>query len=96
MKKILKKLNPKYCRVCGLEQLTYPWGADGTKPSFEICACCGVEFGNDDSTPTAVRRAREKWMTAKYVWADPTRKPHDWKPEAQLSCLKETQWDPWA
>lgn len=96
MKKILRELNPYSCRVCGLEQQDYPWGQGGDKPSYEICPCCGVEFGNDDATTTAVRRHREKWMRGGYEWNDPSRRPVGWKPEAQLGHLKETAWDPWA
>jgi hypothetical protein len=35
------------CRICGLKQDFKPWGEDGKTPAFEICSCCGVEFGND-------------------------------------------------
>jgi hypothetical protein len=37
-----------YCRVCGLEQDFQPWGKDGKTPAFEICGCCGVDFGYQD------------------------------------------------
>ena len=92
----MKKLDPKLCRVCGLEHTGFTWGFDGAKPSFEICACCGVEFGNDDSTHEGVRRAREKWMKSGYLWADPTRKPYGWQPDEQVARLEGTAWDPWA
>lgn len=95
-KRTIKPIHPMLCRVCGLEQKIYPWGPSGTKPSFEICACCGVEFGHDDATETGVRRAREKWMKAGYPWAEASRKPHGWIPDHQLARLEGTQWDPWA
>lgn len=95
-KKLLKKIDPKLCRVCGMELSFMPWGFDGHKPSYQICPCCGVEFGNDDATPTAVRRAREKWMKNGYVWFDEAKKPHGWVPDHQLTRLKDTTWDPWA
>lgn len=37
--------NSFYCRVCGLYLGYQPWGEDGKTPSYEICPCCGVEFG---------------------------------------------------
>lgn len=92
----MKKINPKLCRVCGHEHHGYTWGHDGKKPSFEICECCGTEFGNDDATQEGVRRAREKWMKAGYPWAQPLRKPHGWTPDLQMSRLEDTRWDPWA
>lgn len=92
----MKKINPKLCRVCGLEHHGLPWGPDGTKPSFEICLCCGTEFGNEDATHEGVRRAREKWMRSGYAWADPLLKPHGWQPDFQVEQLVGTPWDPWA
>lgn len=37
-----------FCRVCGLYIEDEPWGKDGSCPTYEICSCCGVEFGNED------------------------------------------------
>jgi len=51
-----------YCRVCGCELANPPWGDDGVSPSFEICPCCGAEFGYEDVTPAAARAHRERWL----------------------------------
>lgn len=96
MKEKKKPLGRHLCRVCGHESAGFPWGADGENPSFGICACCGVEFGNDDSTPMGVRRARERWMKSGYAWFAPEMKPPHWSPDTQMSRLKQTLWDPWA
>lgn len=39
-----------FCRVCGLDQDENPWGEDNASPTFDICACCGTEFGYHDFT----------------------------------------------
>ena len=37
------------CRVCGFEYANYyPWGEDGNSASYDVCDCCGCEFGYDD------------------------------------------------
>lgn len=50
------------CRVCGLRQGSPPWGEDGKTPSFEICDCCGVEFGYEDASPKAAEAYRQAWL----------------------------------
>ena len=41
-----------YCTVCGLPLGDFaPWGDDKESPTFDICPCCGVEYGNEDYTP---------------------------------------------
>lgn len=59
-----------YCRVCGYEPTDAPWGPDGTDPSWEICPCCGVEFGYEDATASGVVRFREQWLGAGAPWSD--------------------------
>lgn len=96
MKRVIKPIDPHLCRVCGWESAGYPWGEEGLKPSFEICPCCGVEFGNDDSSAKGVRQARARWMEDGYPWTVAEEKPVDWQADTQLGRLKETEWDPWA
>lgn len=48
------------CRVCGLHIDDLPWGQDGNSPTYDICPCCGVEFGYEDYTAESARRYREK------------------------------------
>lgn len=38
-----------FCHVCGYPLGDYnPWGDDGKTPTYDICPCCGVEWGNED------------------------------------------------
>ncbi|PRX63213.1 hypothetical protein B0I32_111207 [Nonomuraea fuscirosea] len=73
-----------YCRVCGLLQATPPWGDDGRSPTWEICACCGTEFGYQDATPAGVLRARQAWTAKGYPWFQESERPPGWRAEDQL------------
>ncbi len=81
-----------HCRVCGLKQLQPPWGTDGNCPSFEICPCCGVEFGYDDATLGAIQRYRAKWLELGASWFLPDERPSDWSLDEQMaeipSCFR--------
>ena len=46
------------CRVCGAEQPEAPWGDDGETPTYDICNCCGVEFGYEVSWPPEIPDSR--------------------------------------
>lgn len=72
------------CRVCGLAQDEPPWGSDGKTPSFNICSCCGVEFGYEDATPAGTREYRRRWVGGGAKWFTPSRRPEDWCLEEQL------------
>jgi len=77
------------CRVCGLRHDDPPWGVDGRTPLFELCDCCGVEFGYQDSTPVGAKRFRDAWLTAGAAWYKPAGRPPGWQLEAQLRDLPE-------
>lgn len=79
------------CRVCGYRQDDPPWGDDGKVPTFDICSCCGVEFGYEDSTLTGVKKFREEWVKNGGVWFEKKSKPDDWKLESQLKNI-HAQW----
>jgi len=56
------------CPVCGYNALKEP-----PDDSFEICPCCGVQFGYDDASPMAaldVVRAglRRRWIASGAKW----------------------------
>jgi len=60
------------CRICGyFDKDLMPWGEDGDIPSFEICPCCGVEFGYEDVQIDSIVRYRKKWMNSKKFLLDP-------------------------
>jgi hypothetical protein len=79
-----------YCRICGLKYEEPPWGVDGKTPSFEICECCGVEFGYEDITVTAVKKYRKKWISSGAQWFNRKFKPGDWDLQRQLASVPET------
>lgn len=76
-----------HCSVCGYPLDHLPWGEDGRSPTYEICPCCGVEFGNEDYTPASIQRYRAKWIQEGAIWFTPEAMPDDWKLEEQLANI---------
>ena len=78
-----------YCRVCGLFQGKnyFPWGEDGHSPTFDICLCCGAEFGFDDCFPEAVKEFREEWLKSGAHWRFAKFKPKNWSLQEQLKNI---------
>ncbi|MCH1429137.1 MAG: hypothetical protein L7U87_00090 [Chlamydiales bacterium] len=78
------------CKVCGLHLGvdTFPWGEDGKTPSFEICECCGVEFGYEDACSSSAKAFREEWLSKGAKWNEEKEKPLDWSLEEQLKSLE--------
>lgn len=72
-----------YCRVCGYELSASPWGEDGKSPTWEICPCCGAEFGYEDCTRASARKMREQWISSGKKWFEECEKPTDWNYEEQ-------------
>ena len=77
------------CRICGALQDEAPWGDDGVTPSFNICDCCGVEFGYEDCTLSAVKKYREFWLTNGGHWISKSKELRDWSLEDQLEKIPE-------
>ncbi|WP_205633980.1 hypothetical protein [Labilithrix luteola] len=73
-----------HCRVCGLEQSDPPWGDGGNCASFDICDCCGTEFGYEDCSPEAATCVRSAWLAKGAPWFRPRSRPADWDVNAQL------------
>jgi hypothetical protein len=78
---------PNNCRVCGLEQDEPPWGSDERTPTYDICACCGVEFGYEDATVGAAKRYRELWLQKGAPWFRPVDRPEGWDLNRQLELV---------
>lgn len=57
-------------------------------PSYEVCLCCGFEFGDDDNPgtadPTSFEEYLREWVRSGCEWFDPAMKPEGWRLEAQL------------
>lgn len=81
------KSNKLACRVCGKIQDDPPWGEDGETPAFEICGCCGVDFGYQDCTLETVKKFREEWLKKGGKWIAPDEKPANWSLEEQMKKI---------
>lgn len=77
------------CRVCGFDQGVEPWGEDGETPSFDICCCCGVQFGYEDCKEIGVREFRQEWINNGAKWFTPKDKPQDWSLEEQMKGIPD-------
>lgn len=77
------------CRVCRLYIDDLPWVEDGNCPTYEICPCCGVEFGNEDYTIEATKRYREKWINEGANWFESKEKPGKWNKEEQFKNIPQ-------
>jgi hypothetical protein len=68
-------VTPPYCLVFG-------------DASYEVCKCCGFEFGLDDEPGTAEPMSFEayfdEWVRAGCIWFDKSGRPSDWKPHIQF------------
>ena len=77
------------CRICGHKDSMPPWGENGDLPSFNICECCGVEYGYEDATATSIIKYRDKWIQNGAKWFCPEQRPSMWDLEEQLSTLSK-------
>ena len=75
------------CRICGYLNAEQPWGADGLTPNFDICPCCGVEFGYEDATPKAILNYRSKWLAKGAPWGNKGAMPEGWDLDQQLAGI---------
>jgi len=74
-----KNLKPPYHSI---------WGA----ASYEVCECCGFEFGNDDDpggslSPETFSSYRRDWIKRGAKWLQGFSKPKGWVLERQLARL---------
>jgi hypothetical protein len=72
------------CPLCGYPGLDRPAYDEYGCSSFDICACCGVQFGYDDSR-TPHLELRRRWLARGAPWhyaRDPP--PAGWSPIEQL------------
>ena len=76
-----------YCRVCGLYNEDKPWEQDDNSPTYEICPCCGVEFGYEDYTIESTIEYRKKWIENGAKWFNAKKKPEVWNLEKQLQNI---------
>jgi hypothetical protein len=73
-----------FCPVCGWATPDLPWGVDGLTPSFDICSCCGVEWGYQDASWVGLERYRAGWLEGGAPWRDPRVAPDGLGAEERL------------
>src|SRR5262245_30318923 len=81
---MLRKKHGYDCPICGYDNLSRPTSNEGGGPSFEICPCCGVQFGyHDCGFPHAA--LRRMWREAGAPWhSKVTACPPKWNALEQL------------
>lgn len=72
------------CNICGYPNLDQPPRDETGGPSFEICPCCGGEFGYNDTTIQAEQSYRRNWIHNGTKWFIFGLKPADWSLRDQL------------
>lgn len=77
------------CLVCGYNELTeLPYDVTGN-PSYEICSCCGYEFGFDDHSLNMIfEDYRRQWIVEGAQWFSPNQKPLHWNLKDQLKNIE--------
>jgi len=62
------------CPVCGYDKLDASPRDEFGCPSYEICPCCGFEFGfDDDSEGLTYDQYRERWLKQGAKWVSKSR-----------------------
>jgi len=77
------------CPICGCRELEKPPRSETTGGSYEICPCCGFEFGyHDEDQGISDQEWRRRWVAMGMPWFDrSTRPPLGWDPVEQLRRL---------
>lgn len=77
------------CPVCGFDKLQEIPFDKKNNPSYEICPCCGFEFGFEgDNSKHTFNQYREQWLEEGAKWFREDAKPKDWTLKKQLENLK--------
>lgn len=70
-----------YCPVCGYGPFSQAYGSvSEIRRSYEICDCCGCEYGYSDNLAHL-----EKWISEGCPWSVAKARPDDWSLDQQLS-----------
>ncbi|MFA5795515.1 MAG: hypothetical protein WC980_10680 [Candidatus Brocadiia bacterium] len=86
-------MNKYICSVCGYPDLGEPPYDKYECARFDICPCCGFEFGYDDYDQTKSKEEkfkeyREKWISKDAPWFSKVKeKPIDWNLRKQLKNI---------
>jgi hypothetical protein len=80
------------CPVCGYDKLLESPYDEFGYPSYEICSCCGFEYGFDDSNKKITfQKYRERWIDKGFQWFNKSKKPKEWNKEALNIQLKNIE-----
>jgi hypothetical protein len=72
------------CPVCGYPDLDVPPYDEAGCATFNICPCCGTEFGYDDAARQHAE-IRKRWIgDGMRWWSGSQSPPRGWDPESQL------------
>ena len=78
------------CPICGYDKLEEPPFDETGEPSFEICPCCGIEFGFDlENAHISEQEYRQNWLNGGSNWFIPEEKPDNWDLQDQLKKIKK-------
>jgi hypothetical protein len=78
------------CPVCGYDKLQYPPYDEKGNESFEICHCCGFEFGYDDEhSRFTFESYRIKWISEGASWFYIADLPEIFDLEKQLKNIEK-------
>src|SRR5437879_6289194 len=70
------------------ETLAPPYAQHFGEPSYEVCDCCGFEFGNDDepgtAAPVTFSEYRQEWLSDGASWFYLHKRPQQWSADEQL------------
>jgi len=77
------------CPVCGFQLDFKP--CDGESASDEICPCCGIQFGYDDSMrrESVYDEWRRRWIAGGRSWWGGRAAPPDFDPDSQLRRIAQ-------
>jgi len=77
------------CLVCGFVGLKEPPYDNNNYPSYEICPCCGFEYGfSDTSQGYTYKSYREEWILNGFVFFYGDLKPSNWGKEFLIEQMK--------
>ncbi|MDP9904612.1 rubredoxin [Arthrobacter bambusae] len=85
-----------FCPVCGYPDLDEPPYLENEIPSYNICPCCGVEFGFADGGRQGealqywILKTRNTWIRQGMCWRSSSESPPaNWDPSSQLENLRQ-------
>ena len=71
------------CPICGYGPFNEPYeSVQDLRRSYDICDCCGCEYGNDDT-----EQHYDAWVTNGCSWFNNKLKPFNWALEHQTNNI---------